>query len=83
MATLWTATAPRDSIACAETLATIPNPAKVRATAAEIRRGWSTRERRRRAEIARSMCLGHLVTDLFDSPRAACLPLRPRSRSWH
>jgi len=83
VATLCTATARRNPIACAEILATIPNPAKVRATAAEIRRGWSTGERRRRAEIARSMFMGHLVADLFDPPRHACLTLTPKSRPWH
>jgi hypothetical protein len=82
VATLSNARAQRDSAASAHKLATIPNPAKVRATAAEIRRGWSTQERRRRAEIARSMCLARFVANLFDSPRPLGLSIRPRSRSW-
>ena len=82
MATLRTARAQRYFAASAECIATIPNPAMVRATAAEIRRGWSIQERRRRAEIARSMCLAQLVAELFDVQQHNCLPLRPKSRRW-
>jgi hypothetical protein len=82
VATLRTARAQRNSAASAECIASIPNPAKVRATAAEIRRGWSIQERRRRAEIARSMCLAQFVDDLFDAPQPPPLKVRPRSQSW-
>jgi hypothetical protein len=37
--------------------ATIPSPAKVQATAAEIREAWTPHQRRRRATVARYMLL--------------------------
>jgi hypothetical protein len=36
-------------------LMSIPNPANVRARAAEIRRGWTPSQRRHRAQLARYM----------------------------
>jgi hypothetical protein len=71
----------RETAATDERTVTIPNPAKVRTTAAAIRRGWSPRERQRRAEIARSMILCQFASDLFDTTSRSCPALRPRSRS--
>jgi hypothetical protein len=41
--------------------ATIPSPAKVQATAAEIRDTWTPHQRRRRAQVARYMLLHQLL----------------------
>ena len=58
-----------------ELLSVIPNPQQVRATAAEIRRSWTPRERRRRAQLARSMFIEALLVTL-----ALPAPLRSRYR---
>jgi hypothetical protein len=42
-------------------LDTIPNPEAVRRLAAEIRRSWPPRERRRRAQLAQQMFLWELI----------------------
>jgi len=41
----------------------VPTPANVRALAAEIRKGWTPRQRRRRAVLARRMMERQLVWD--------------------
>ncbi len=64
------------------TVATIPNPEQVLAAAAEIRRHWSPRERRRRAEIAHRMLAGHWFAPRADVAQRAILPLRPTCRLW-
>ena len=48
----------------------IPSPAKVQATAAEIRRSWTPRQRRRRAQVARYMLLQQLLARVRTMPRA-------------
>ena len=48
----------------------IPSPAKVQATAAEIRESWTPRQRRRRAQLARSMLRQQLLAPSpVDEPR--------------
>jgi hypothetical protein len=44
-----------------ERLVAIPSPAKVRARAAKIRRGWTKTQRRRRAQLARYLVWRQLL----------------------
>lgn len=44
-----------------EGLVSIPSPARVRARAAEIRRGWTPSQRRHRAQLARYMVWRQLL----------------------
>jgi hypothetical protein len=55
-------------------VATIPSPAKVQATAAEIRETWTPHQRRRRAQVARYMLLQQLLAPV----QASLPPDRPR-----
>lgn len=48
----------------------IPSPAQVQAIAAEIRRSWTPRQRRRRAREARFMLLRQLLARVERMPRA-------------
>ena len=64
---------------------TIPSPAKVRAAAAEIRKSWSPRQRRRRAQLARSMlkqqfAAGALATCFVDEGEHDFTPTFPLLR---
>lgn len=49
----------------------IPSPAMVRATAAEIRRSWTPRQRRRRAQVAHYILLQQLLVRLRSTPTPA------------
>ena len=57
----------------------IPTPARIRATAAEIRSAWSPGERRRRAQAARCVLLRQLcgAASLMPADRAPRLRLLP------
>jgi hypothetical protein len=65
-----------------ESPATIPNPAKVEATAAQIRRAWSPRTRRYRAQLARRMLHAYFLDALFGPLEPVRVPvtLTPRRR---
>jgi hypothetical protein len=65
-----------------ESPATIPNPAKVEATAAQIRRAWSPRTKRYRAQLARRMlqtCFLIAMSGPFEPARVP-VPFTPRRR---
>lgn len=55
---------------------TIPSPAQVRATADAIRKSWTPRQRRQRAQLARSMTLAQLLCLTGENGGA-----NPRSRA--
>ena len=65
----------------------IPSPAKVQATAAEIRRSWTPRQRRRRAQAARYMRWQQLLAEaplmrpVEGDPGCRLTPNFPLSRS--
>ena len=61
MATKATARRPSKTLRPTDVDLTIPSPAKVRATAAEIRDTWTPHQRRRRAQVARYMLLQQLL----------------------
>ena len=65
--------------------ATVPNPEKVKAAAAEIRQSWSPRQRRRRAELARYLLFERLLAGMAEAPRArhSSLRITPKSRLSH
>ena len=52
-----------DALERQDELQAIPSPAKVQATAAEIRGSWTPRQRRRRAQLARSMLRQQLLAE--------------------
>ena len=60
----------------------IPNPAKVEATAAQIRRSWSPRTRRYRTQLARRMLHACFLDTLIGPLEPARVPVRltPRRR---
>ena len=76
MATLLTTKCNADLGGNAELPEAIPSPEKVRATAAVIRRSWSPRTRRHRAQLARS-----ILVEQFFAPLLG--PLEPVLRLLH
>jgi len=51
----------RDALRRPDELPIIPSPAKVQASAEEIRRQWTPQQRRRRAQVARYLLLQQLL----------------------
>lgn len=77
MATLQTMRQAADFGSDAELPEIIPNPEKVKATAAVIRSSWSPRTRIHRAKLARSMLVGRFFAALLGPLELAVVPVAP------